>query len=426
MASLATETGDFMNLEQLPQKSEVTILGGGIHGVGVFHDLISRGISDITLIEKGDLGAGTSRKSTKLIHGGLRYLKRVTDFGLVREALRERELLLTIAPDLVQPVELLLPILRSGGERGWMVKVGLSLYDLLAGRKGIANHQKINLQQALEKAPILNTADISSLYSFWDAQTDDLALVNRVAASALNMGGEIFCGMGVERISHSEQGWQIEVSQKGQKKAFFSKYVVNALGPWSNQLLEQSSMTPPFHAINNKGVHLLLPDLGLKAGLFLQSPEDNRIFFLLPWLGKTLLGTTEELYQGDPGKVSATEQDIEYLLAKCNRYLSRKLVSADVEESFAGLRWLIVDQTGDISKTSREYQIGFNNRGSHQLLTLYGGKLTCYRSLAEKIGDIVSSHLGVQAKSRTADPATWLKKDQITDSSTPLEQRFRL
>ncbi|MDD9951855.1 MAG: glycerol-3-phosphate dehydrogenase/oxidase [Zetaproteobacteria bacterium] len=414
-----------MDTVELPQSAEVVILGGGIHGVGILHDLLSRGVQNVVLFEKGDLGAGTSRKSTKLIHGGLRYLKRLSDFGLVREALRERELLLNIAPDLVQPVELLFPILRGGGERGWVVKIGLSLYDRLSGSQGISKHKYIPIQAALEKVPILETSQVKSVYSFWDGQTDDLALVHRVAASALKLGGNIFCGSSVEKLNHSERGWEVKIVRNGVIHCIYARYIVNALGPWSNQLLEQSGISVPFQAINNKGVHLILPDLGLKAGLFLQSPEDGRIFFLLPWLEKTLLGTTEELYTGDPSQVIANEQDVEYLLTKCNRYLSREIKPAQVEESFAGLRWLVVDRTGHISKTSREYQVGVTNKGKHQLLTLYGGKLTSYRALAEKIGDRVAQYLGVQCPSRTTDPQMWVKNNTSLPHLSSLKARFK-
>lgn len=402
--------------DELPTRVRVLVLGGGIHGVGVLHDMVSRGWHDIHLIEKTHLGDGTSSKSTKLIHGGLRYLRRLSDFGLVTEALRERQMLLRLAPDLVHPVELLFPILRQGGMPRLMVKTGLTLYDRLAGKFRLAPHKALTSAEVSEKAPMLDQSIASTVYSFWDAQTDDLGLVARVAASAHKLGAGITEGVRAERMTQTEDGWDVEVlTPSGEIKTISALYVVNALGPWANTFLEASGIQPTHQGVNNKGAHLIFDDLGLKAGLFLQSSKgDGRIFFMLPWEGVTLLGTTEDLYSGDPDKVSVTEADIEYLLENCSRFLKKPLTRADVRQVFVGLRWLAVEAGHSLTETSRAYELGERPGKRGMLLTLYGGKLTTYRNLSRELGDRITKHFGEFHPSRTDDAACW-----VTSAETP-------
>ena len=395
---------------ELPKRVRVLILGGGIHGVGLLHDLASRGMKDIFLLEKDSLAQGTSSRSTKLIHGGLRYLKRASDFNLVSESLRERKLLLNLVPDLVHPLELIFPILNKGGEGSLMVKLGLSLYDRLAGKEKVHSHSTVQLNEVLKKTPILNPDGFKKFYSFWDAQTDDSALVMRAANSAVSLGGRIAEHCKAAKVSLSKDGFDVDVQdQSGSIQTISALYVVNCLGPWANDFLEKSSIKPAFYGIKNKGVHLLLPDKGLKAGLFLQSPEDRRIFFLLPWLNHTLLGTTEKIFEGDPDSVVADEEDIDYLLDRCNRYLKDPFKKNEIISSFAGLRWLAMEKSKSISSTSREFSLGEQSSGRGLLITLYGGKLTSYRSLAEKIGDRISSHFGEFRPSQTHKQDSWVK-----------------
>src|SRR5690606_3789765 len=250
-----------MHPKELPTRVRVLVIGGGIHGVGVLHDLASRGWTDVHLIEKDRLAAGTSSRSTKLIHGGLRYLQNIRDFGLVAEALRERHRLLTLAPDLVKPVEMLFPILKGEGMPRFMVKIGLSLYDALAGRYGIQGHRILPAEEVAQKAAILDVSLTKATYSFWDAQTDDAALVRRIGASAVHLGAGISEQHQVIGITPDQDGWQVKVrTPAGRVQTVSALYIVNAAGPWANQLLESSQIKPTHRALNNKGVHLLLPD----------------------------------------------------------------------------------------------------------------------------------------------------------------------
>lgn len=411
--------------DALPARVRVLVLGGGIHGAGVLHDMASRGWTDIHLVEKATLGSGTSSRSTKLIHGGLRYLKRLSDFGLVAEALRERRVLMELVPDLVRPVELLFPILKQGGMPRLMVKTGLALYDKLAGRFEIYPHKGLDESEIEQKAPMLDMQLFSRVYSFWDAQTDDMGLVRRVAASAHKLGAGITEGAEVTRLSPSEDGWDVEIrTANGQIQRVSALYVVNALGPWANDILERSGVKPTHRAINNKGIHLLLPDIGLKAGLFLQSMSDSRIFFVLPWCGYTLVGTTEDHYPGDPDDVAVKEQEVQYLLENCNRFLRQPLEAKQIVRVFAGLRWLALEAGHGLSDTSRAYVIGERTNKRGMLMTLYGGKLTTYRNLSKTIGDRITRHFGEFRESRTDRAEAWASGVELRGATESILERF--
>ncbi len=399
-----------MHQDPLPTRVRLLVLGGGIHGVGVLHDLATRGWNDIHLIEKNTLGSGTSSRSTKLIHGGLRYLRHVRDFWLVAESLKERQVLMQVAGDLVRPLELLLPAMKGKGMPPWMLRTGLFLYDILAGKACIKPHQKLSPSAAQEKIPHLRLDEIKQMFSFWDSQTDDLRLVRRIGASARALGAKITEGCRAVAIKQTEDGWLVDLeTADGKRHQVSTLYILNALGPWANTLLEKSSIRPVYRGINNEGVHLLFDDIGLKAGMLAQSPEDARIFFILPWNKMTLVGTTESIYSGDPDKLTIKEESIAYLLERANRYLSVGWKESDIRAAFSGLRWLALDEKRDLSSTSRGYEIGEHASARGLLLTIYGGKLTTYRRLAETLGDRITSHFGEFRPSRTADAAMWIK-----------------
>jgi glycerol-3-phosphate dehydrogenase len=380
--------------------------------------MASRGWRDIHLVEKDVLGYGTSSRSTKLIHGGLRYLKHIRDFGLVTEALRERHRLLSLVPDLVHPLEMLFPILKKGGMPRLMVKAGLTLYDRLAGKYALEPHRWVDPAEAFVYAPNLNLEKFSTFYAFSDCQTDDLGLVRRIAASAKKLGAGITEGCTAKKITMTDDGWDVEMElASGQRKVVSALYLVNALGPWANALLEGSSIKPTHNAINNRGAHLLLRDMGLKVGLFLQSSDDHRIFFLLPWKGHTLLGTTEEIFSGDPDDLVVRPDEIEYLLERCNSYLVTPLKTDDIVATFAGLRWLAVEEGSNISDTSRAYVVGERTSKRGLLMTLYGGKLTTYRSLAETIGDRLTAHFGEFRNTKTDDKQFWATAEEAAVKS---------
>lgn len=399
-----------MHQDPLPTRVRLLVLGGGIHGVGVLHDLATRGWHDIHLIEKNHLGSGTSSRSTKLIHGGLRYLRHARDFWLVSESLKERQVLMHVAGDLVKPLELLLPAMRGKGMPPWMLRAGLFLYDSLAAKARIKPHQKLSFAAAKEKIPHLRCDEMKQVFSFWDSQTDDLRLVRRIAASARSLGAKITEGCRAIGIRQTEDGWLVDLeTADGKKHQISTLYILNALGPWANTLLEQSSIRPVYRGINNEGVHLLFDNIGLQAGLLAQSPEDGRIFFILPWNNMTLVGTTESIYAGDPDRLIIKEEQVNYLLERVNRYLDIGWSQKDIRAAFSGLRWLALDEKRDLSSTSRGYEIGEHASARGLLLTIYGGKLTTYRKLSESIGDRITSHFGEFRPSRTTEETMWVR-----------------
>ncbi|MBP6217600.1 MAG: glycerol-3-phosphate dehydrogenase/oxidase [Oligoflexales bacterium] len=417
-----------------PKKVEALILGGGIHGVGVLHDLACRGWKDVLLLERSALGSGTSSRSTKLIHGGLRYLQRISQVGMVSQSLNERGFLLDIAPDIVFPLEILIPLAKGSGPFfPSKVRVGLSLYDFIAGRHKIHTHRTIPKAELAEKVPCLDSIMFRGALSFWDAQTDDLALVRRVAKSALKMGGQIaeHCEA-IKLESDQEVGWSVTVRTEDGERIIRTPYVINCLGPWSNLFIEKSGLEPPYKGVSNKGTHIILKDLGLTAGLFLRAKEDKRMVFVLPWQGYTLVGTTESRYDGHPDALKVEENEVDYLLKVCGGALKKNLSlqRSDVLSAFSGLRWLAVEKRKSLTATSRETVLGENFANGFEetkrgvMITVYGGKLTSYRALAEKIGDHLAQYCGDFYQSSTHKIESWIQSDEDPLPPPSVIQRF--
>lgn len=413
--------------DPISHRVRVLILGGGIHGVGVMHDLASRGWKDVHLIERGRIGCGTSSRSTKLIHGGLRYLKNVFDFPLVYEALHERQVLMSVAPDLVRPLKLYLPVLKDRGMPSFVLRTGLRLYDILAGSARIESYRRETFDKLLDEVPMMSTDKLKDIYSFYDAQTDDLSLVRRVAMSARKLGATLTEGAEAFRIRPHEDGWLVDV-MVGQDviRTISALYVFNMLGPWANQLLEKSFVQPFYQAVNSEGTHLVCPDMGLKAGVFLQDYASSRIFFLLPWMGQTLIGTTEAIFSDNPDRLTIKEEDVRYLLDRVNYYLAKPISANQVSHTFAGLRWLPYDSRRDVGTTSRAHLVSEHKNGRGLLFTLYGGKLTTYRSLAEGLGDKVTKHFGEFKISRTDESGMWLSAEDMMPFNDTATSRFEV
>lgn len=399
----------------IDSRYRVIILGAGIHGIGIAHDLASRGWKDVLVVEKSVIGAGTSSKSTKLIHGGLRYLQHPRDFPLVAEGLGERHLLTKLAPDIVKPLPFIFPVMKKGGMPRIIIKLGLLLYDALSWGRSLGHHKWLSTEEAFLDAPILDKSAFKGFYRFYDGQTDDLALVRRVAQSAAALGTTILEGVKAEKISHDTSGWTVQLRGKNETKTVTAKYIVNALGPWAHEVFEASSIRPKVVGVNNQGSHLMVRDLGLKSGLFLQSPEDGRIFFVLPWLGHTLIGTTEDVFEGKPDDCRASESQISYLLERCNRFLSVKLSKEDVVSTFSGMRWLARDEKNSLSDTTRTHLITEHHNNGNILYTIYGGKLTAYRALAEEVGSKIVKAFGDNTPSQTHLSKFWAKPESMPE-----------
>jgi len=411
----------FLSIQPSTAKAyDCVIIGGGIHGVGTLHDLATRGTTKTLLIEKNTIGSGTSSKSTKLIHGGLRYLQNPWDIPLVYEGLQERALLLKLAPELCSPLEFLFPVFKGAGMPAWMVKIGLTMYDLLAGSKNIHKHRGIHLDEAKAMVPGLQTSSMRKIFSFWDGQTDDLALTRLVAKSAEALGAKIQTKTAAVKLVKQVDHWAITTNTGDKIKA---KTVVNAAGPWADNLLGSAGLTPIYQGVNIRGSHLLLEDLGLKAGVFLQSPpkpgRPNRILFLLPWLGKTMIGTTEAP-QTSPDECAISEEECAYMIECINYYMNRSFSIDDVEQKFAGMRWLARQPGKSMNKTSRKHKITIHTENECPLLTIYGGKLTAYRALCEEVSNKVAKALGNSNPSGTKQEKNWVS----AETEIPLADRF--
>jgi glycerol-3-phosphate dehydrogenase len=378
---------------------DLLILGGGITGAGVALDAVLRGLR-VALIDKGDFASGTSSHSSKLVHGGLRYLEH-GDFHLVYEALHERGRLLYNAPHLVHPLRFVLPFYEGARVSPWKFRVGLILYDFLAGARNIHRCRALSLPHIRRQFSGLHRAGLRGGAEYFDAQMDDARLclevlrtaalhgaivVNYLEAIAFDSSGGIIRGVrAVDRLS-------------GRELSITAKQVLNATGPWGDEVRRLAGDEGEPLLRPTKGVHLVLPDRGLSAAFLLLHPADGRVFFVLPFWNKLLLGTTDTVWDHSPDKLSVTTEDIGYLLAGFNHYFAPPLSVSDVLNSFAGLRPLIRSRPGQPSEMSREFQLHTSPCG---LLTAAGGKYTTYRRMAESITDTIVRRLGLSRLCRT-------------------------
>jgi glycerol-3-phosphate dehydrogenase len=372
----------------------VAVIGGGINGLGVAWDL-SRRDYDVTLFEKGRCGAQTSSATTKMIHGGLRYLEHA-HIALVRESLRDRAWLLENLPELVKPIEILLPLYADSPRSSLTLRAGLTLYDLLAGRSNIARHMAMSADELIARVP-LAAEGLRGGFSYWDAQVDDHALARVVMSSAISDGVTVREETRIVSLRRKENAW-IVATASGEEQRF--DFVVNAAGPWMNALLAENRIRSRYVLSLVRGSHLVLTKRVADVGMLLQSLSDRRVFFVLPWKGTTLVGTTELMHRTSLENVQATGEEIDYLIARFNRYLREPITYDDVASTFAGVRPL-VGRALNPSAIGRDYRL--ERRGN--LLNIFGGKMTTFRSMAEKVGMRVDNYFG---HVRVARPARFV------------------
>jgi len=371
---------------------QVAVVGGGINGAGIAWEL-ARKAYDVTLYEKGAFGAQTSSATTKLIHGGLRYLEHL-HVGLVRESLRERGWLIEHAPDLVKPIEILLPIYNDSPRSRVEIRIGLVLYDLLAGRHNIARHRVLTAAEIAERAP-LERRGLRGGFSYWDAQVDDGELARTVVESARREGATAREFTAVVAIEEADDCWRVRTSA-GDAQHF--DLVINAAGPWMNKLLDANDIRAPYRLSLVRGTHLVLREEVSSVGVLLQSVEDRRVFFVLPWKGTTLVGTTEVL-QSDPDETAPTEEEVDYLITRFNHYFRTKISHANIATAFAGARPL-VGRASNPSAIGREYRV--IRRGN--LINVFGGKMTTFMALARRVSMRVDNYF---RRSRNARPTVF-------------------
>jgi glycerol-3-phosphate dehydrogenase len=360
---------------------DVVIIGGGINGAGIARDAAMRGLN-VLLIDKGELGAATTSASTRLIHGGLRYLEHF-EFGLVRESLREREILLKIAPDLVKPLAITIPIYKQSKRGRLTIRAGMILYDLLSWGKSLPNHRMLSRPETLERWPGLNPEDLVGSALYYDAQVEfPERLVVANALSAREFGAEVLTHTRVTSLTGSGvqfAGQFVEAS-----------VIINAAGPWVDRVLERAPVKSPKLIGGTKGSHIIVPVFpgAPSNAIYLEARSDGRPIFIIPWNKLFLIGTTDVRFEGDPDEVRCELWEIDYLLSETNLALPDAGLTRDsILDTYSGVRPL-PNQSSTRRHFIREHPQLPN------LLSIVGGNLTTYRSLSEECVDLIFRKLG--------------------------------
>ena len=383
---------------------DLLIVGGGINGVGIAADAAGRGLS-VLLCEAEDLASATSSASSKLIHGGLRYLEQY-EFILVRKALSEREVLLNKAPHLITPQRFILPHAPHLRPQ-WMIRAGLFLYDHLSTRSKLPGSHRIKLNSSSPLHTSFKTG-----FTYYDCKADDARLVIINAQQAKNKGATILTRTKCQQAKPTAQGWEVTLlDQHGIKKTVHTKCMVNASGPWAQSFIEQNLNLPSPKKIRLvKGSHLIIKrpsDFGEDA--YILQNSDGRVIFIIPYLENYLIiGTTDENFVGNPRDVSISEEEKNYLILNYNNYFKQSINNSDICSHFSGVRPLIDDDEENPAEVTRDYDLEMQwiNEQS-PLLTVFGGKLTTYRRLAETAMKKIKSvfpELGPQWTAKTSLP----------------------
>jgi glycerol-3-phosphate dehydrogenase len=396
------------NLERMRRETfDVVVIGGGVTGAGVALDAVSRGLT-VALIEKRDFASGTSSRSSKLIHGGLRYLEHF-EFALVREALRERARLRRNAPHLSQPLPFLIPIYRSGersplGNRVLKLRLGLTLYDWLAGRQNFARHRRLTAAQARVFAPHLSAAGLRGAFLYYDGLTDDARLVIEIIKTAAAHGAVVANYVAATGFIERE-GRIISVAiadtLSNEQLTVAGRIVINATGVWADEVMRLSDPIAAKTLRPSKGIHVVLPAARLnnRGAVLIPSLGEQRFLFVIPWQNRTLIGTTDTDYAGDPEEPQATADEVRRIIeSAAHSFPDANLTTADVISSFAGLRPL-AGGTGATKELSRREVIIETKSG---LISIIGGKLTTWRAMAERAVDLAVKRLAASAPASTA------------------------
>lgn len=361
---------------------DLCVIGGGVNGAGIARDAAGRGLS-VLLCEKDDLAQGTSSRSGKLVHGGLRYLE-YYEFRLVREALIEREVLLESAPHIIWPMRFVLP--HSPQDRpAWLIRLGLFLYDHLGGRKRLPGTRSLDLHKAPEGAALKDSYRRAFEYS--DCWVDDARLVVLNAMDARERGAEILTRTACASARREDGLWRVELMQQttGRSRTVRARALVNAAGPWVREVI---SKVAGLNASRNvrlvKGSHLVVPKFWDGPQAYLVQNSDKRVIFVNPYEEDLcLIGTTDVPYHGDAGSVEMEEDEVEYLLAAVNRYFKRGPRKEDILHRFSGVRPLYDDDAENPSAVTRDYVFDLDDKAGAPLLSVFGGKITTFRKLAE-------------------------------------------
>ncbi|OGB24595.1 MAG: glycerol-3-phosphate dehydrogenase [Burkholderiales bacterium RIFCSPLOWO2_02_FULL_57_36] len=379
---------------------DLLVVGGGINGVGIARDAAGRGLS-VVLCEKDDLASHTSSAATKLIHGGLRYLE-YYEFGLVRKSLIEREVLLRAAPHIMWPIRFVTPVDKRQ-RPAWMIRAGLFLYDHLARRKLLPGSHGIDLRKHAAGGPLKPQFKRGFVYS--DGWVDDARLVVLNAIDAAEKGARIFTRTGCESAVPQDGRWHATLRPAaGEAIMVNARCLINAAGPWAAHFLQTAVRRPSEKSMRLiKGSHIVVRKLFDHPYAYIFQHPDGRVVFAIPYEHDfTLIGTTDLEYRGDAGKVAIDQDEIAYLCELSSRYFQKPITPADVVWSYSGVRPLVEDESSDASGVTRDYRLDFDHAGA-PMLSIFGGKITTFRKLAEEAVDMIAPKLGNRQAGWTAD-----------------------
>lgn len=376
---------------RIPEHTDVLIIGGGIVGSGVARDAALRGLRTV-LVEKNDFASGTSSRSSRLLHGGIRYLAQGR-LGLVREASAEKMVIHRIAPHLSSPLPFIFPTRKSGHWKYWQLRLGTKIYDLLCGGRNLGRSSRFSRGQILELIPDLNPDGLTGAVRYFDGLTNDARLVMDTLRSAAHAGATVCNYARFNRAKRNGESWQCEISDDltGADLAIETRCIVNAAGAWSGEFPESG-----IKLRLTKGVHLVIDRTRLPVPDAVVMTEGKRILFAIPWGQRIILGTTDTDYAGPTDSPTCTTEDISYILKVTNAtFTSANLAPADVISGWSGLRPLIADPSGKPSEISRRHKIDMTEPGWFDVA---GGKLTTYRLMAEQTLDRILKHARMPAR----------------------------
>ena len=355
---------------------DVLVIGAGIHGAGVAQAAAAAGYR-VRVLEQTAIAAGSSSRSSKLVHGGLRYLE-TRQYALVYKALRERDRLVRLAPELVRLEPFYIPVYPDTRRRPWQLRLGLSLYALLDGLRPASRYQTLSRERR-GQLPIRQDG-LQAVFRYHDGQTDDVVLTRAVLRSAQQLGAELLCPASFRSATVKGEGVRVDYLQDDQPREVHCRVVVNASGPWVNRVLEKVTPPPTGLAIDLvQGTHIVLDHPAPEGVYYVEAPQDQRAVFVMPWKGKTMVGTTETLFEGDPARVAPRPAEIDYLQTVFRHYFPGQ--SDTVLDSFAGLR-VLPKEPGSLTGRARDTRLHLE---PERVLTVYGGKLTGYRATAEDV-----------------------------------------
>ncbi len=370
---------------------DIAIIGGGVNGCGIARDAAGRG-ARVVLFEADDLAGATSSASTKLIHGGLRYLEQY-EFRLVHEALAERSILWSIAPHLTQPIRFILPH-HEGLRPRWMLRAGLFLYDHLGGRGGLEGARALDLRRDPVGAPLKDR--YTHGFSYADCQTDDARLVVANAMDAEARGADVRVRTRVTGAVRADGLWRITAKTRdGGLSEATARTLVNAAGPWVNEALGLANLSPASGVRLVKGSHIVTRKLYQHDAAYIFQNGDGRVVFAIPWRDDyTMIGTTDVEFDGDPATIEASEDEIAYLCAAVDDYFEQTVSPSDVVWTWSGVRALVDDGASEARQATRDYVLHLDAvQGAAAVLSVYGGKITTYRRLAEAAIKKLAPHL---------------------------------